>query len=96
MDCGPAALHRVGRLDESDAAYRQGLTIRERLQGSGHPELAPTLVNLSRLCEQRGDDEQALELARRAVHNLDGAVTDDHPILRAARERLAELGGNEV
>lgn len=91
-----AALHRVGRLDESDAAYRRGLAIRERLQGAGHPELAPTLVNLSRLCEQRGEGEQALELARRAVHNLDGAVTGDHPILRAARERLAELGGNEA
>ena len=30
-------------------------------------------------------------LAQRAAANLDGAVTDDHPILRAARERLAEL-----
>ncbi|CAA9533724.1 MAG: hypothetical protein AVDCRST_MAG67-4531 [uncultured Solirubrobacteraceae bacterium] len=87
------ALHRVGRLDEADVAYREGLAVRERMQGPGHPELAPTLINLSRLSEQRGDREQALQLAGRAIENLTGAVTEDHPILLAARERLAELGG---
>ncbi len=86
-----AALHRAGRLDEAAVAYADGLAVRERRQGEGHPELAPTLVNLSRLSEQRGDPAQALALAHRAVANLDGAVTADHPILRAAQARLAEL-----
>lgn len=90
-----AALHRAGRLDEAAVAYADGLALRERLQGAGHPELAPTLVNLSRLSEQRGDHAQALALARRAVANLDGAVAADHPILRAAHDRLAELGGGD-
>jgi len=88
-----AALHRTGRLDDADSAYRDGLAVRERTQGSTHPELAPTLLNLSRLCEQRGDRDQAVGFAQRAAANLDGAVTGDHPILRAARERLAELEG---
>lgn len=88
-----AALHRAGRLAEADVAYREGLAVRERLQGAGHPELAPTLINLARLSEQRGDREKALRFARRAIENLAGAVTDDHPILLAARERLAELTG---
>lgn len=34
--------------------------------------------------------------AQRAATNLAGAVTDDHPILRAAHARLAELDGTEA
>jgi tetratricopeptide (TPR) repeat protein len=87
-----AALHRAGRLDEADAAYREGLAMRERSQGEAHPMLAPTLLNLSVLCEQRDDGEGARTFARRAADVLgDGAVTEDHPHLQAARARLAEL-----
>jgi tetratricopeptide (TPR) repeat protein len=87
-----AALHRAGRLDEADAAYREGLAMRERSQGEAHPMLAPTLLNLSILCGQRGDGDGARIYARRAAGVLaGGAVTDDHPHLIAARERLAEL-----
>ena len=86
-----AALHRAGRLDEADAAYRQGLAARERTQGAEHPMLAPTLLNLSALCEQRGDPAAARAFAVRAVAVLDGAVTDDHPHRLAAHARLAAL-----
>ena len=87
-----AALHRQGRVDEADAEYREGLAMRERSQGATHPMLAPTLLNLSILSEQRGDRDEALRFARRAVEILaDGAVTDDHPHLIASRARLAEL-----
>jgi tetratricopeptide (TPR) repeat protein len=86
-----AALHRAGRLDEADAAYRAGLSARERTQGAEHPMLAPTLMNLSTLCEQRGDRAAARAFAVRAVAVLDGAVTEDHPHRLAARERLAAL-----
>ena len=88
-----AALHRVGRLDEAYAAYREGLSARERTQGPEHPMLAPTLLNLSVLCEQRGDPAAARAFAVRAAAVLDGAVTEDHPHRLAARERLAELDG---
>ena len=86
-----AALHRVGRLDEAYAAYREGLSARERTQGPEHPMLAPTLLNLSALCQQRGDRAAARAFAVRAAAVLDGAVTEDHPHRLAARERLAEL-----
>ncbi|MDQ3475918.1 MAG: tetratricopeptide repeat protein [Actinomycetota bacterium] len=86
-----AALHRAGRLAEADAAYREGLAARERTQGAAHPELAPTLLNLSSLSEQLGDRDGAVHLAHRAATNLTGAVTDDHPVLLATRQRLAEL-----
>ena len=86
-----AALHRSGRLDEADAAYRTGLSARERTQGPEHPMLAPTLLNLSVLCEQRGDLTAARDFAVRAAAVLDGAVTADHPHRLAARERLAAL-----
>ncbi len=86
-----AALHRAGRLQEADVAYREGLAARERTQGDSHPMLAPTLLNLSALCEQRGDRILARALAQRAAGVLDGAVTADHPHLLATRERLAEL-----
>ncbi|MGI8683373.1 MAG: tetratricopeptide repeat protein [Mycobacteriales bacterium] len=86
-----AALHRAGRLDEAAAAYRDGLAARERRQGAAHPELAPTLLNLSSLSEQSGDRDEAVQLAHRAATNLTGAVTDDHPVLLATRQRLAEL-----
>ena len=87
-----AALHRMGRLDEADEAYRDGLAMRERSQGATHPMLAPTLLNLSVLSEQRGDPAEALTFARRAAAVLgDGAVIEDHPHLLAAHARLAEL-----
>jgi len=86
-----AALHRVGRLDEADAEYRAGLAARERTQGAEHPMLAPTLLNLSTLCEQRGDRGEARQFAQRAADVLDGAVTAEHPHLIAAQARLAEL-----
>ena len=41
--------------------------------------LAPTLLNLSALCEQRGDRAEARAFAQRAADVLDGAVTADHP-----------------
>ena len=88
-----AALHRAGRLDEADDAYREGLAMRERSRGRAHPMLAPTLLNLSALCSERGDAEGARSFAQRAADVLGGgAVTDDHPHLLAARGRLAELG----
>jgi tetratricopeptide (TPR) repeat protein len=87
-----AALHRAGRLDEAQVAYREGLAARERSQGPAHPMLAPTLLNLSVLCEQVGDRAEALAFAERALAVLSGgAVTADHPHLVASRERLAEL-----
>jgi hypothetical protein len=91
-----AALHRVGRLDEADAAYRAGLAGRERTQGSEHPMLAPTLLNLSALCEQRGRPTEAREFAQRAAAVLDGAVTADHPHRIAAQLRLAETRAGEA
>lgn len=91
-----AALHRVGRLDEADAAYREGLAGRERTQGQAHPMLAPTLLNLSALCEQRGDRSEARAFAQRAADVLDGAVTADHPHRVAAQQRLAELAAGEA
>jgi tetratricopeptide (TPR) repeat protein len=91
-----AALHRVDRLDEAEAAYRAGLAGRERTQGSEHPMLAPTLLNLSALCEQRGDRSEARVFAQRAAAVLDGAVTADHPHRLAAQQRLAELEAGET
>ncbi len=90
-----AALHRAGRLDEADAAYRAGLAGRERTQGEAHPLLAPTLLNLAALCEQRGHRSEARALAQRAVDVLDGAVTADHPHRIAAQQRLAQLSAGE-
>lgn len=90
-----AALHRVGRLDEADDAYRTGLAARERTQGENHPMLAPTLLNLSALCEQRGNRSEARAFARRAADVLAGAVTDDHPHRIAAQQRLDELSARE-
>jgi hypothetical protein len=53
--------------------------------------LAPTLLNLSALCEQRGDRTAALSFAERAVRVLDGAVIADHPHRLAAAQRLETL-----
>ena len=90
-----AALHRVGRLDKADADYRAGLRYRKRTQGAEHPMLAPTLLNLSTLCEQRGHRDEARQFAQRAADVIDGAVTADHPHLVTARRRLAELEAGE-
>ncbi len=87
----------MGRLDEAQVAYREGLAARERSQGAAHPMLAPTLLNLSALCEQLGDRAEALAFAERALAVLSGgAVTEDHPHLIAARERLAALASQRA
>ena len=66
--------------------------MRERSQGATHPMLAPTLLNLSVLSEQRGDARRgaAVRRARRRGPRR-RRVTEDHPHLIASRERLAEL-----
>ena len=67
--------------------------MRERSQGAAHPMLAPTLLNLSTLSEQRGDARRGARPSPSAPPAVlvGGAVTDDHPHLVASRERLAEL-----
>lgn len=85
-----AALDRVGRLSEAEAAYRAGLAIREAALGPEHPELAPTLLNLGRVLDRAGDRAEGRALTERAVRNLTGRVVEDHRFLVKARRRLAE------
>jgi hypothetical protein len=82
---------RRGRSTAPTRSRRSCPAARERTQGAEHPMLAPTLLNLSTLCEQRGARAAARAFPVRAAAVLDGAVTADHPHRLAARDRLAAL-----
>ncbi len=59
-------LSRQGKLDAAADQLQRALSLRERLLGADHPDVAELLDTLSTIENQRGHYEQALALGRRA------------------------------
>jgi tetratricopeptide (TPR) repeat protein len=86
-----AVLHRRGEYEAAIALYRQGLAGRERAQGPTHPELALVLVNMAdALRAADPENRESDALLARAVRLLEPQVDPAHPVLAAARGRMAD------
>ena len=79
------------RLPKRSRCTGEALSIKEKILGVDHPELAPTLTNLAALrrAEKRYTDAEALY--RRALMLLEASVAPTQPNLVAARESHAAL-----
>ena len=68
-----------GKFDEAEPLYRRSLEIREIALGKEHPDVALSLINLSRFyCSQENYDE-AEPLLKRAVKIRKKALGTEHP-----------------
>jgi hypothetical protein len=67
------------------------LTLKERILGAGHIELAATLAMLGDVRRRRGDAAQAGELLKRALRLYESRGLYDHPHAAALRASLGRL-----
>jgi PAS domain S-box-containing protein len=68
----------LGLFDEARPLLLEALEIRERLRGSGHPEVAATLVRLGALAHLSGHGD-AVSLFRRALALREAYFGPEHP-----------------
>lgn len=68
----------LGLFDEARPLLLEALAIRERLRGSGHPEVAATLVRLGALAHLSGHGD-AVSLFRRALALREARFGPEHP-----------------
>jgi serine/threonine protein kinase/predicted negative regulator of RcsB-dependent stress response len=70
-------LRQTGKLDESEALFRQVLAGRRRVLGADHLDTARTMNDLACVLEIQGKLEEAEELHRAALANLRQRLGDD-------------------
>lgn len=91
------ALQDAGTHDEAQALLRRALERRERLLGSRHPALLPTLNNLGSLLTTMGRNDEAISVLDRglALHTeLFGAEGLRFATLEDNRARAAHVAGD--
>jgi len=76
-------LERLGRDDEAERAFRDLITLRERVFGPEHPSLAMTMVNFGDHLRRRGRFLESTQWTRRVVA-LRGRTLDDSNIALGA------------
>jgi len=80
-----------GQLAEAEQLYRRSLEIRERLEGSKHPDVAITLNNLAALRAAAGDYGAAQAMLERALNIRRTALGATHPLTAQSMSNLALL-----
>lgn len=86
------AAHGLEHYDRADAAYREAQGAYETLFPQGNPDLAFLLNNRALLAEDRGDQQQALELHQQSLAMRRRLVAGDHPMIIVALNNVARLG----
>ena len=86
-----AIFHRRGDEPRARELYERALAIKEKLLGSVHRDLAPTVANLAALHASAGRTAEATACYSRAIAILDPVVEPEHPTLVACREDRAFL-----
>ncbi len=90
LESGIAAINAArGELDAAEDGYRRVLALQEQYAGPEHLEVAYTLGNLGVLLQERGYNDEALQLLRRQLSILDKIVGKNHPTFGRAN---ADLG----
>ena len=74
-----AALESHGDLEEAASRYRTALQIKERVLGSGHPDVGTSLTNLATSLSSLGRADEALQHSDRGVELVGQALGWEHP-----------------
>jgi len=81
---------RSEELEAAERSHRRALQYARNRGAAGHLEAVASLTNLSLLMQRRGDGEQAVVLAERAVTLAEDTLGADHPLLPTPLMALAE------
>jgi tetratricopeptide (TPR) repeat protein len=85
------AAQRSGNYPVAGTALAEALSIRERMLGPDHPDVATSLNNLAKLYNAQGRYADAEALYRRALAMREKALGPDHPDVATSLNNLAEL-----
>ncbi|MEP7013075.1 MAG: tetratricopeptide repeat protein [Acidobacteriota bacterium] len=77
----------LGLFDDARPLLNQALSLRERLRGERHPEVADTLIRLGSLAQLSGRGD-AVALFRRALTLREAALGPEDPAVAEALDRL--------
>jgi eukaryotic-like serine/threonine-protein kinase len=86
-----AVHHAAGAYEEAKALYVRGLTIRDTVLGSDHPEMATSLNNLASLHQVTGSYEEALALYERGLAISEKALGSEHPDVGMSLNNLGNV-----
>jgi tetratricopeptide (TPR) repeat protein len=84
-------LYKADRYAEAVPLAQNELAIREKAQGSEHPDVAHSLNNLAELYRMLGDYGQAVPLYQHSLAIREKALGPEHPDVATALNNLALL-----
>ncbi|WP_233501901.1 CHAT domain-containing tetratricopeptide repeat protein [Acaryochloris thomasi] len=84
-------LYKQGRFSEAVAFSQRVLSIREKVLGAGHPDIATSLNNLALLYHSQGLYSKAEPLFQRALNIDEKVLGAGHPDIATSLNNLAEL-----
>ena len=87
-----AALYDAqGKYEEAEPLYQRSLTIREKVLGPEHPDVATSLNNLAALYDAQGKYEEAEPLYQRSLTIREKVLGPEHPDVANSLNNLAAL-----
>ena len=86
-----ALSYAKGDETEADRLYRRALTIKEKVLGPEHPDVAMTLNNLAVLYKAAGNYAEAEPLYQRAITIFEAALGPNHPKVITCRQNYEHL-----
>src|SRR5579862_1629698 len=86
-------LFQAGQYAEAVPVAQQVLTIRERVRGPDHPDVATALISLAALYTEQSRYAEAEPLYKRALAIDEKALGPDHPDVATALNGLALIYG---
>jgi tetratricopeptide (TPR) repeat protein len=84
-------LYERGQYSEAEPLYQRALTIRERIWGPTHPDVAASLHDLAVLYYEQGKYPEADPLYQRAATIQEQALGSQHPDFAKTVNRLGDL-----
>ena len=81
----------LGRHEDALAMQESALEFRRRVLPPRHPDIAPSLYNVSFSYEQAGNMARAVDCAREALSIWQAALPPSHPHVMAAAKKVRHL-----
>ncbi len=86
---------KQGRYGEAELPFQQALTMRKRLLGEDHPDIAQSLHNLATLYSNQGHHSEAEHLSKLALVMRKQLLGDEHPDVARSLKSLGILHYNQ-